>query len=346
MATQRTRRNRSARSFRFLVDQISWTNTIVTDLEATPPSQPRNFSRAVQLASADVLNEAATYCSKRACPHRAPRQGKRVHLRRRSTRWNAISERPHLSIYDGPSESTTSHSKKLITVFTLVARIPCPLTRSRPRGTSHRDERGARPYSRNVQGSSSTSRYRAGQAAHPLGKRPGRTSHLGRGSVWLHNSVRGALGLGLAVLVAEELSVEHTFWVILGTLSVLRSNALNTGQNALRAIEGTVAGFIFGAVLVLAFGTNAVLLWILLPFALFLAAFIPTAISFARGSGGLYGRADLPLQYPRAVRLARRACSRRGRCDRVRRQCLCVVLLWPRGAASEEDAARRCMRHI
>ena len=56
-------------------------------------------------------------------------------------------------------------------------------------------------------------------------------SHLESHSVWLHNSLRGAVGLGLAVLVARLTGVQHSFWVVLGTLSVLRSNALNTGQN-------------------------------------------------------------------------------------------------------------------
>ena len=36
---------------------------------------------------------------------------------------------------------------------------------------------------------------------------------LARDSVWLHNSLRGAVGLGLAVLVADLLAVQHSFWV-------------------------------------------------------------------------------------------------------------------------------------
>ena len=56
-------------------------------------------------------------------------------------------------------------------------------------------------------------------------------AHVERHSVWLQNSVRGAVGLGLAVLVADLSGVQHAFWVVLGALSVLRSNALSTGQN-------------------------------------------------------------------------------------------------------------------
>ncbi len=108
-------------------------------------------------------------------------------------------------------------------------------------------------------------------------------AHVDRGSVWLHNSVRGAVGLGLAVLVANQTGVQHSFWVVLGTLSVLRSNALSTGQNAIRGMLGTVAGFIIGAAILAAIGTSATLLWLLLPPVVLLAGIAPAAISFAAG---------------------------------------------------------------
>jgi hypothetical protein len=109
------------------------------------------------------------------------------------------------------------------------------------------------------------------------------TAHVDRNSVWLHNSVRGGTGLALAVLVANETGVQHSFWVVLGTLSVLRSNALNTGQNVLRGMLGTVAGFVVAGALVELIGTNTTLLWFLLPPAILLAGVAPAAISFAAG---------------------------------------------------------------
>src|SRR6185437_2896567 len=45
------------------------------------------------------------------------------------------------------------------------------------------------------------------------------TSYLEPHSVWLHNSLRGAAGLGLAVLAARLTGVQHAFWVVLGALS-------------------------------------------------------------------------------------------------------------------------------
>ena len=68
-------------------------------------------------------------------------------------------------------------------------------------------------------------------------------SHLSFRSVWFRNAVRGGAGLALAVAVIEITDVEHGFWVVLGTISVLRSNALGTGATALRAIGGTAVGF-------------------------------------------------------------------------------------------------------
>jgi uncharacterized membrane protein YccC len=102
-------------------------------------------------------------------------------------------------------------------------------------------------------------------------------------SVWLHNSIRGAIGLGLAVLVADLTSVEHSFWVVLGTLSVLRSSALSTGQNVLRALLGTTGGVVLGGVLVWVIGANTTVLWALLPVAIVLAGVAPAAISFTAG---------------------------------------------------------------
>jgi hypothetical protein len=108
-------------------------------------------------------------------------------------------------------------------------------------------------------------------------------AHLEPSSIWLHNSLRGAAALALAVLVADVSDVQHGFWVAFGALSVLRSNALATGQNTLRAVLGTTAGFVVGGALVYAIGTNTTVLWILLPFAVLFAGFAPAAISFTAG---------------------------------------------------------------
>jgi uncharacterized membrane protein YccC len=113
--------------------------------------------------------------------------------------------------------------------------------------------------------------------------RAGAGAHAERHSLWLQNSVRGAAGLGLAVLVANLSGVQHGFWVVFGTLSVLRSSALNTGQNVVRGLLGTTAGFVVGAAVVALVGTNTTLLWVLLPPAVLLAGLAPATVSFAAG---------------------------------------------------------------
>ncbi|WEO99729.1 FUSC family protein [Streptomyces sp. FXJ1.172] len=108
-------------------------------------------------------------------------------------------------------------------------------------------------------------------------------AHLELRSVWLRNSLRGAAGLGIAVLLADLTGVQHSFWVLLGTLSVLRSNALNTGQKALRAVLGTVLGSFVGAGLLQLIGHHGTALWFLLPVAVLAAGIAPAAISFTAG---------------------------------------------------------------
>jgi uncharacterized membrane protein YccC len=105
-------------------------------------------------------------------------------------------------------------------------------------------------------------------------------------SVALRNSVRGAAGLGIAVFVSQKTGVQHAFWVVLGTLSVLRSNALGTGASVLRALAGTGLGIALGAALILVVGTNHTALWVVLPVAVLIATYAPRAISFTAGQAG------------------------------------------------------------
>lgn len=109
------------------------------------------------------------------------------------------------------------------------------------------------------------------------------TGHLTLRSVWFQNSVRGAVGLAIAVTIAEVTEVAHGFWVVLGAMSVLRTTALTTGSTALRALGGTTIGFLVGAVIMLAVGTTPWHLWVLLPIALLIAGYLPEAVSFVAG---------------------------------------------------------------
>jgi uncharacterized membrane protein YccC len=102
-------------------------------------------------------------------------------------------------------------------------------------------------------------------------------------SVWFRNSARGAVALTAAVVVAKVIDVQHAFWVVLGTLSVLRTSATATGGTALRALAGTVAGFAVGAALLVGIGINPTVLWVAFPLAVLVAAYTTGTAPFLIG---------------------------------------------------------------
>ena len=160
------------------------------------------------------------------------------------------------------------------------------------------------------------------------------TRHASFRSVWFLNSLRGSLALAAAVLVADLSSVQHGFWVVLGTLSVLRTNAASTESTALRALGGTVLGFMLGALLLLVIGTSSPALWAALPIAVAVAAYAPGALPFT------VGQAAFTVVVLVLFNLLAPAGWRVGllRIEDVAIGCLVSlvvgVLFWPRGAAS------------
>ncbi len=102
-------------------------------------------------------------------------------------------------------------------------------------------------------------------------------------SVWFRNSARGAIALAGAVAVARLTNVEHGFWVVLGTLSVLRTSASATGATVVRALGGTLVGFAIGGLLVAGIGTSEPALWTAFLLAVLVAAYTPGTAPFAAG---------------------------------------------------------------
>ena len=158
--------------------------------------------------------------------------------------------------------------------------------------------------------------------------------HASFRSIWFLNSLRGSLALAAAVLVADLSGVQHAFWVVLGTLSVLRTNASSTESTALRALGGTVVGFAAGALLLLGIGTSTPALWAALPIALAVAAYAPGTLPFA------FGQAAFTVVVVVLFNLLVPAGWRVGllRIEDVAIGCLVSlvvgVLFWPRGAGS------------
>ncbi len=158
-------------------------------------------------------------------------------------------------------------------------------------------------------------------------------NHLTSRSVWWRNSIRGAVGLALAVTLARLFDAQNAFWIGLGALSVLRSNALSTGTIAVRALLGTLLGFAVGGALVAAIGTNHAVLWPLLPVAIFVAGVAPAMISFMAGQAAftVFSIVLFNLLAPIGWRIGI------VRVEDVALGCLASlvagVLFWPRGSA-------------
>jgi uncharacterized membrane protein YccC len=102
-------------------------------------------------------------------------------------------------------------------------------------------------------------------------------------SVWFRNGARGAIALAAAVAVAKLTDVQHAFWVVLGTLSVLRTSATATGATAIRALAGTVAGFVVAGGLLVAIGVSPTAMWVMFPLAVLVAAYTPGTAPFVAG---------------------------------------------------------------
>lgn len=102
-------------------------------------------------------------------------------------------------------------------------------------------------------------------------------------SVWVRNGARGAVAIAAAVAIADLTNVQHGFWVVLGTLGVLRTSAASTGANAWWALVGTVAGVLIGAGLVLGIGVGSTALWAAFVVAVLVAAYAPGVLPFPIG---------------------------------------------------------------
>jgi uncharacterized membrane protein YccC len=272
--------NTSARTVVRLVDEIDWLDTIVIrsalPLHGTPVNRP---ACAVKLAAAEALEAGAELLSvMRGDPRRLRHAVAELRRSIGEIEAQAVDELPARSAPSATPDAPAAgelvsaldpafRAQQLAYAVSVIAEN-VDLTAAAERRSWIDRVLGRQP--EGVAGTFSAAQQRA-------------AAHVERGSVWLHNSVRGAVALGLAVLVANETGVQHSFWVVLGTLSVLRSNALSTGQNVLRGLVGTGAGFVAAGLLLAVIGDEATLLWFLLPAAILLAGVAPAAIGFAAG---------------------------------------------------------------
>jgi uncharacterized membrane protein YccC len=271
----------AARTVVRLVDELRWLNTIVMQAGPNPPwTAVDPHARAVKSAAASVLERGADLLDvPRQSPDALHAALTELRARLDELERGAALKLPVRAVADGdvgvdqPMDGVISsldprfRAQELSFVVWQIA-MNIDLAAAAERRSWLDQLLGRQPAG--LPGPLSAAQERAG-------------SHVETDSVWLQNTIRGAAGLGLAVLIANLSGVQHAFWVVLGTLSVLRSNALSTGQNVLGGLLGTVAGFVVGAVVVALVGTNTTVLWLLLPPAVLLAGLAPAAVSFAAG---------------------------------------------------------------
>ncbi len=108
-------------------------------------------------------------------------------------------------------------------------------------------------------------------------------NNLNLGSVHLRNSLRLAVGLTLARIAVGALDLQHGFWVVFATLTILRTTASTTRATAVEALAGTVLGFGAAAGLAVAFGGHLLAYAAVLPIVIFLAFYTATVVNFIVG---------------------------------------------------------------
>ena len=272
----------SARTMVRLVDELNWLNlqisrsVLAPPLGSTPPSEVREAALQAKLAAADALDAGGLLLTETGGDPTPLETALTTLARARDAVYAAAMSMPALPDGAGPGSGDGRLVSALDPGF-------------RAQELSHAVDQAGRNIALTALAERRTWWQRVlgrqpGDVPSPLAAAEERASgYFTWHSVWLRNSIRGAAALGIAVLLADLTGVQHSFWVVLGTLSVLRSNALSTGQTALRGVLGTSLGVIVGALLLLAIGNNPVALWVLLPFAILLAGIAPAAISFAAG---------------------------------------------------------------
>jgi uncharacterized membrane protein YccC len=102
-------------------------------------------------------------------------------------------------------------------------------------------------------------------------------------SVHLQNSIRLAVGLGLARLAVGVFDLQHGFWVGFATLVVIKTSAAGTRSTAVQAAVGTAIGFAASTVLITTFGVDAPVYSVVLPIVIFAGFYLPGAVSFIAG---------------------------------------------------------------
>jgi uncharacterized membrane protein YccC len=109
--------------------------------------------------------------------------------------------------------------------------------------------------------------------------------HLTPDSVVVRNALRLAVALGVARGLAGAFDLQHGFWVVFATLTVLRGTARGTRANVGRALLGTALGAVMATALLFAFEAEATVQILFVPLFVFVAI-AGASVSFVLGQAG------------------------------------------------------------
>ena len=93
-------------------------------------------------------------------------------------------------------------------------------------------------------------------------------AHFTPRSVYFQNAVRLALGLAAARLAADLLDLSHGFWVLLATLSLMRTSLVASGLALVPAFLGTLGGAFVAAGVLALVGDDTIVYAVVLPIAM------------------------------------------------------------------------------
>ncbi|HEY0812625.1 MAG TPA: FUSC family protein [Pseudonocardia sp.] len=172
-------------------------------------------------------------------------------------------------------------------------------------------------------------------------------THLTPRSVYFQNALRLALGLAAARLAADLLDLSHGFWVLLATLSLMRTSGVGSRLALLPAFLGTLGGAVVAAAILVLVGDDTIVYAVALPIAMLL--------TFA--AGPLLGAAAAQFGFAVVVSvLFAQLSPTTWRLAEVRLLDVVVgglvgaligAAVWPRGGAGEvRRSAATCLRLI
>jgi MFS family permease len=95
--------------------------------------------------------------------------------------------------------------------------------------------------------------------------------HFTPRSVFFQNAIRLAVGLAAARLAAGVLDLSHGFWMLLATLTLMRTSVATTRAAVVPAFLGTVAGGLVAALVLAVAGADSTVYEVAFPFVMVLA---------------------------------------------------------------------------